>query len=172
MSIRVSGFPARLPALQDDRGEGGVGLHGRLRRPTELTTVLPGAVLGPVLTPDNVGTASIIQRMLRGRMRGALGIGLEVVDVRDLVDLTRDSGQEPADPLERRLHAGEVTDVPGNRSVLIGRPYLEVELLLAPERVAETRRPIPICSSRRSVRAGTPRNPDHDGGARRRPGGS
>ncbi|EWM10160.1 NAD-dependent epimerase/dehydratase family protein [Kutzneria sp. 744] len=55
--------------------------------PTELVTVLPGAVLGPVLTPDNVGTASIILRMLRGQMRGAPKIGLEVVDVRDLVDL-------------------------------------------------------------------------------------
>lgn len=55
--------------------------------PTELTTVLPGAVLGPVLTRDTVGTASIIQRMLSGQMRGAPKIGLEVVDVRDLVDL-------------------------------------------------------------------------------------
>ncbi|GGL80686.1 dihydroflavonol-4-reductase [Microlunatus endophyticus] len=54
---------------------------------TELTTVLPGAVLGPILTADNVGTASIVQQMLRGQLRGAPRIGLEVVDVRDLVDL-------------------------------------------------------------------------------------
>lgn len=54
---------------------------------TELTTVLPGAVLGPILSADNVGTASIVQRMLRGTMPGAPRIGLEVVDVRDLVDL-------------------------------------------------------------------------------------
>lgn len=38
---------------------------------TELCTVLPGAVLGPILTSENVGTASLIQRMLRGEMRGA-----------------------------------------------------------------------------------------------------
>ncbi|GAB3922793.1 hypothetical protein GCM10027613_32220 [Microlunatus endophyticus] len=41
---------------------------------TELTTVLPGAVLGPILTADNVGTASIVQQMLRGQLRGAPGL--------------------------------------------------------------------------------------------------
>lgn len=60
--------------------------------PTELTTILPGAVLGPVLTPNNVGTATIIQRMLEGRIRGTPKIGLEVVDVRDVVDLHIASG--------------------------------------------------------------------------------
>lgn len=54
---------------------------------TQLTTVLPGAVLGPILSADNVGTAAIVQRMLQGKMPGAPKIGLEVVDVRDLVDL-------------------------------------------------------------------------------------
>lgn len=54
---------------------------------TEFVTVLPGAVLGPILSANNVGTAQIIQRMLSGRMPGAPRIGLEVVDVRDLVDL-------------------------------------------------------------------------------------
>lgn len=54
---------------------------------TELTTVLPGAVLGPVLAADNIGTASIVQQMLRGSIPGTPRIGLEVVDVRDLVDL-------------------------------------------------------------------------------------
>ena len=54
--------------------------------PTELTTVLPGAVFGPVLTPDNLGSVGIIARMVSGQMAGAPRIGLEVVDVRDLVD--------------------------------------------------------------------------------------
>ncbi|MFT4135214.1 NAD-dependent epimerase/dehydratase family protein [Microbacterium sp.] len=73
---------------------------------TELTTVLPGAVLGPVLTADNVGTASIVQRMLRGTMPGAPRIGLEVVDVRDLVDLHIRAMTEPAAAGQRFLGTG------------------------------------------------------------------
>ncbi len=73
---------------------------------TELTTVLPGAVLGPVLTGDDVGTASIVQRMLRGTMRGVPRIGLEVVDVRDLVDLHIRAMTSPDPAGERFLGTG------------------------------------------------------------------
>src|SRR5882672_1800802 len=55
--------------------------------PTELTTVLPGAVFGPVLTTANMGSVGIIARMVSGKMPGVPRIGLEVVDVRDLVDV-------------------------------------------------------------------------------------
>ncbi len=55
--------------------------------PTTLTTVLPGAVFGPILSTANLGSVQIIARMLRGQMRGAPRIGLEVVDVRDIADL-------------------------------------------------------------------------------------
>ncbi|NUQ87348.1 MAG: NAD-dependent epimerase/dehydratase family protein [Glycomyces artemisiae] len=73
---------------------------------TELTTVLPGAVLGPVLTADNVGTAAIVQRMLRGTMPGAPRIGLEVVDVRDLVDLHLRAMTSPEAAGQRFLGTG------------------------------------------------------------------
>lgn len=73
---------------------------------TELTTVLPGAVLGPVLTGDDVGTASIVQRMLRGTMSGVPRIGLEVVDVRDLVDLHIRAMTSPDAAGERFLGTG------------------------------------------------------------------
>jgi nucleoside-diphosphate-sugar epimerase len=56
-------------------------------RETSLTTVLPGAVFGPILTADTVGSVGVIARMLSGAMPGMPRIGLEVVDVRDLVDL-------------------------------------------------------------------------------------
>ncbi|MFT4125265.1 MAG: NAD-dependent epimerase/dehydratase family protein [Gordonia sp. (in: high G+C Gram-positive bacteria)] len=72
----------------------------------ELTTVLPGAVLGPVLTGDNIGTTSIVQRMLRGAMPGAPRIGLEVVDVRDLVDVHIRAMTAPAAAGERFLGTG------------------------------------------------------------------
>ena len=53
---------------------------------TALTTILPGAVFGPILSADHVGTAQVIGRMLQGRVPGTPRIGLEVVDVRDLAD--------------------------------------------------------------------------------------
>lgn len=74
---------------------------------TELTTILPGAVLGPILTSDNVGTAGIVQRMLRGQMPGAPRIGLEVVDVRDLVDLHILAMTSPQAAGQRFLGTGE-----------------------------------------------------------------
>jgi nucleoside-diphosphate-sugar epimerase len=75
--------------------------------PTELTTVLPGAVFGPILTANNVGTTQIIQRMLTGKMPGAPKIGLEVVDVRDLVDLHLRAMLAPEAAGERFLGTGE-----------------------------------------------------------------
>ncbi|WP_405057254.1 NAD-dependent epimerase/dehydratase family protein [Kribbella sp. NBC_01505] len=75
--------------------------------PTELTTVLPGAVFGPILTANNVGTTQIIQRMLTGKMPGTPKIGLEVVDVRDLVDLHIRAMVSPEAGGQRFLGTGE-----------------------------------------------------------------
>jgi nucleoside-diphosphate-sugar epimerase len=54
---------------------------------TTLTTILPGAVFGPVLTKDNLGSVQIIHRLLEGRPAGIPRLGFWVVDVRDLADL-------------------------------------------------------------------------------------
>ncbi|MFD8071060.1 NAD-dependent epimerase/dehydratase family protein [Streptomyces sp. NPDC059718] len=75
--------------------------------PTELTTVLPGAVFGPVLTPDTTGSVGIVARMLSGGMRGVPRIGLEVVDVRDLVDVHIRAMASPQAAGERFLATGE-----------------------------------------------------------------
>jgi len=56
-------------------------------RPTTLTTILPGAVFGPVLSTDNLGSVQVIGRLLQGRVPGNPRIGLEIVDVRDLADM-------------------------------------------------------------------------------------
>ncbi|WP_432189491.1 NAD-dependent epimerase/dehydratase family protein [Streptomyces sp. Tue6028] len=74
---------------------------------TELTTVLPGAVFGPILTKDNIGSVGIIARMLSGKMPGVPRIGLEVVDVRDLVDVHLRAMQSPAAAGQRFLATGE-----------------------------------------------------------------
>jgi dihydroflavonol-4-reductase len=54
---------------------------------TTLTTILPGAVFGPILSADNIGTAQVIGRLLQGRMPGNPRLAFEVVDVRDLADV-------------------------------------------------------------------------------------
>ncbi|QQG96832.1 NAD-dependent epimerase/dehydratase family protein [Mycobacteroides chelonae] len=74
---------------------------------TELTTVLPGAVFGPVLGTDNGGSTQVIGRLLSGAMPGTPRIGLEVVDVRDLVDLHLRAMNSPYAAGERFLGTGE-----------------------------------------------------------------
>ncbi|MFJ9760369.1 NAD-dependent epimerase/dehydratase family protein [Streptomyces sp. NPDC101149] len=75
--------------------------------PTELTTVLPGAVFGPVLTTSTIGSVGIVGRMLSGAMRGIPRIGLEIVDVRDLVDVHIRAMTAPQAAGERFLATGE-----------------------------------------------------------------
>jgi nucleoside-diphosphate-sugar epimerase len=53
---------------------------------TTLTTILPGAVFGPVLSGGNPGSVQVIGRMLSGGMPATPRLGFEVVDVRDLAD--------------------------------------------------------------------------------------
>jgi len=75
--------------------------------PTELATVLPGAVFGPILTTDGIGSVGIVGRMVSGAMRGIPRIGLEVVDVRDLVDVHIRALTSPAAAGQRFLATGE-----------------------------------------------------------------
>ncbi|MEU9340000.1 NAD-dependent epimerase/dehydratase family protein [Streptomyces sp. NPDC048278] len=89
---------AELAAWEFMRGHDG---------PTELTTVLPGAVFGPVLTADTAGSVGIVARMVSGAMPGVPRIGLEVVDVRDLVDVHLRAMTSPAAAGERFLATGE-----------------------------------------------------------------
>ncbi|MFJ9537466.1 NAD-dependent epimerase/dehydratase family protein [Streptomyces sp. NPDC101225] len=74
---------------------------------TELTTVLPGAVFGPVLTADTSGSVGIVARMITGEMAGIPRIGLEIVDVRDLVDVHIRAMTSPAAAGQRFLATGE-----------------------------------------------------------------
>lgn len=54
---------------------------------TTLTTILPGAIFGPVLFTDVASSIEVIQRLIHGKGVGNPKIGFEIVDVRDLVDL-------------------------------------------------------------------------------------
>jgi len=75
--------------------------------PTSLTTILPGAVFGPVLSADNLGSVQVIGRLLEGRIAGNPRIGFEVVDVRDLADAHLRAMVSPAAAGERIIAAGE-----------------------------------------------------------------
>ncbi|QXE36155.1 NAD-dependent epimerase/dehydratase family protein [Streptomyces sp. GMY02] len=77
--------------------------------PTELTTVLPGAVFGPILATGTIGSVGIVQRMLSGGMSGVPRIGLEIVDVRDLADIHLRAMTSPEAAGERFLATGEFT---------------------------------------------------------------
>jgi nucleoside-diphosphate-sugar epimerase len=51
---------------------------------TRLTTILPGAVFGPLLPGGEPGSVWVIKQLLEGKPARLINIGLSVVDVRDL----------------------------------------------------------------------------------------
>ncbi|MEV6494565.1 NAD-dependent epimerase/dehydratase family protein [Actinoplanes sp. NPDC051633] len=76
---------------------------------TELSTVLPGWVLGPFSgrPPGNLGSLQVVQRLLSGQLPGVPRVGFEVVDVRDIADLHIRAMTDPAAAGERFLGTGE-----------------------------------------------------------------
>jgi len=53
----------------------------------ELATVLPGMILGPVMTDSISGSVEVIARFLTGRVPANPRIGFSITGIRDLVDL-------------------------------------------------------------------------------------
>ena len=74
---------------------------------TTFTTILPGAVFGPVLTADNLGSVRIIERLLHGSPAGIPRLGFSIVDVRDLADLHVRAMIAPEAAGQRFLAAGD-----------------------------------------------------------------
>ncbi|HWA92686.1 MAG TPA: NAD-dependent epimerase/dehydratase family protein [Rhizomicrobium sp.] len=74
---------------------------------TELATVLPGAVFGPILSRASMGSSAIVEGLLRGRPPGLPRIGFWVVDVRDLAELHVRAMLAPEAGGERFLAAAE-----------------------------------------------------------------
>ncbi len=72
-----------------------------------LASVLPSAVLGPVMTLDISGALEIVSRMLAGKVPLLPRIGVSVVDVRDLVELHILAMTRPEADGQRFLGAGE-----------------------------------------------------------------
>ncbi len=76
-------------------------------KPTELTTVLPTAVFGPVLAKDNLGSVGIIAGLLAGKPPALPKIGFVVVDVRDLAKAHVDAMLAPEAAGQRLLIGGD-----------------------------------------------------------------
>jgi dihydroflavonol-4-reductase len=54
---------------------------------TELVTILPGAIFGPVLSRERLGSVAIIERLLQGTPPALPHLAFTITDVRDLADL-------------------------------------------------------------------------------------
>ena len=75
--------------------------------PTALTTILPGAVFGPVLLRNEFGSVRIIDRLLRGEPEALPRLGFWITDVRDLAAVHVVAMSAPAAAGERFLVASE-----------------------------------------------------------------
>jgi nucleoside-diphosphate-sugar epimerase len=74
---------------------------------TQFTTILPGAVFGPIWSPENLGSVEIIHGLLNGRTVAVPRLGFWIVDVRDLADLHIRAMISPAAAGQRFIAAGE-----------------------------------------------------------------
>lgn len=74
---------------------------------TTLTTLLPGAIFGPVMRPDQTGSIEVIARMLAGRPPGLPRIVLSITDVRDLAAMHVQALITPEAAGERFIVVGE-----------------------------------------------------------------
>ena len=75
--------------------------------PMTVTTVLPAAIFGPVLTKDGLGSVALIQTLLKGAQPAIPRIGFNVVDVRDVAELHILTMTAPEAAGERFIAAGD-----------------------------------------------------------------
>ncbi len=78
----------------------------------DLSTILPGAVFGPVMSADNISSNVILLRLINGGIPRSLNIPLEVSDVRDLAALHRLAFENSNAIGERFLAASQTIRMP------------------------------------------------------------
>lgn len=54
--------------------------------PSRLTTILPAAIFGPVLSPEAMSSVALIQGLLNGRPPAVPRVSFNIVDVRDVAE--------------------------------------------------------------------------------------
>ncbi|WP_428393891.1 SDR family oxidoreductase [Lichenicoccus sp.] len=83
--------------------------HAREGGALELVTICPGAVLGPVLSPDFSASIDIVKRLIDGSLPGLPRFGWPLVDVRDIADLHVRALRVPQAANQRLIGAGPFT---------------------------------------------------------------
>lgn len=132
--------------------------------PTRLTTVLPAAVFGPILSREAMSSVALIQGLLNGRPPGVPRVGLNVVDVRDVADLHVRAMAAPQAEGRRFIAAGpfmwmrELTETLrarlGDRAVRVPRRQMpDVVVRLLAVFVAQMRPLVPMIGRRISFSA-------------------
>lgn len=76
-------------------------------KPTELVTILPTGIFGPVFTKENLGSVQMIERLITGDLPRIPGFGVCVIDVRDLADAHIKAMLTPEAAGERFLITGD-----------------------------------------------------------------
>jgi nucleoside-diphosphate-sugar epimerase len=106
---------------------------------TELTTILPGAIFGPVLTRDQQGSVEIIRRLLAGQPPALPRLSFNVTDVRDLADLHIRAMIAPEAAGERFIAMGDALwyrDVASILRARLGQAAAKVPTTNMPDLVA------------------------------------
>lgn len=78
----------------------------------DLTTILPGAVFGPVMSARNISSSGILLKLINGGIPRSLNVPLEVSDVRDLAALHRLAFEKDSAIGERFLAASQTIRMP------------------------------------------------------------
>lgn len=74
---------------------------------TELVTILPSGVFGPVLSQEGLGSVQFIQRIIDGRLPRIPNVGLNIIDVRDLAVAHVDAMITPGAAGQRLIVSGD-----------------------------------------------------------------
>jgi dihydroflavonol-4-reductase len=85
---------------------------------TSLTTILPGAVFGPLLPGTDVSSVWVVKNLLEGKPPRLLNMGLSIVDVRDLTAAHVEALTAPEAPGQRFLCTGHFLWMPEIAKIL------------------------------------------------------
>ncbi len=76
-------------------------------QPTSLVTLLPGAIFGPALNPDQDGSVGIVRGLMQGRPKFLPRLAFNIIDVRDLAEMHVAAMTAPEAAGERFILMGE-----------------------------------------------------------------
>lgn len=106
---------------------------------TDLVAILPGAIFGPVLSRERLGSVGILQRLLDGQPPALPRLGFNITDVRDLAALHVRAMTEPGAAGQRFIALGEALwygDIAATLKDRLGPAAAKVPTAAMPDLVA------------------------------------